>query len=74
MLTFTNVQDLSSDNSSSTSSSSSLVLSEMEVLLGTSYMGEVYFPTPLTVLHPGEEEEGWTASYYGFPLPVGAPR
>lgn len=46
---------MSSDSSPFTFTSLSLVLFEIEVLLGTLYMGGVYFPIPLIVLHPREE-------------------
>lgn len=46
---------------------------EMVELLKTPYMDGVYFPTPLVVSRPKEEEEdGDTAMSFDPPLPIGA--
>lgn len=53
MVSFARTQDLSFDNSPSTFA---LLSSEMEVLLETPYMGGVYFPTLLVILHRGRRK------------------
>lgn len=68
MVNFPKTQDLSSDNFSCSSTSISF---EMEVLLETPYVGGVYFPTLLVVLHLGEEEEGNTATSFDPPPSTG---
>lgn len=40
----------------------------------TPYVGGVYFPTPLVILHPKEEEEGEATMCSNPSLPVGTPR
>lgn len=67
MVSFTRTQGLSSDSSSSTSTSLSSMLSEMEKLLKTPYVGGVYFPTLLAVSHLQKEEESETAISSGPP-------
>lgn len=73
MVSFAKVQDLSSASSSFTSSSLSSILFEIEVLLETPYVGEVYFPTLLAILHPEKEEKGGTAMHSDPSLPTRAP-
>lgn len=73
MVSFARARDLSFDSYSLTSSFSLSSMSfEMVELLNTSYTNKVYFPMPFTILHLGEEEEGDTATSFGFPLLTGA--
>lgn len=67
MVSFARTQGLPSDSFPSTFTFLSSTLSEIKALLETPYVGRVYFPTPLTVLHLGKEEEGNTATSFGPP-------
>lgn len=73
-MSFVRTWDLSFDTSSSTSTFLYSMSSKMAELLKTLYVDEVYFPTPLIILYPREEEEGDITTSFEPPSPTRASR